>query len=251
MPSTQSSAQGSFWEHRKVPSPLCASVDRPVRECIYPLPWVIMRSKEYTDRALGTFKPLISLVRDEHLCLLFAPRASVHPLCHSIRPQIPMSARYKKRRSCYGINLVLPGKAERSKKGPGQRRWGRRGKAARRARPRDRGLSHLQSRSRSVQGSGSDSPSVQALGVGLLQDLCGGALLFCRNSLCWLLAFVGPAGGGGRSLASRPRHGAEVPAQGNGGGSRERLGAPCWLRKVGSQRAGTGKVLACHCVRGC
>lgn len=233
MPSTQSAAQGSFWEHRKVPSLLCASVYLPVRECIYPLPWAIMRSKEYTDHALGTFKPLISLVRDEHLCLLLAPQASVHPRCHSIRPQIPMSARYKKRRSCYGINLVLPGKAEGSKKGPGQRWWGRGGKAARRARARDRGFSHLQSRSRSVRGSGSDSPSVQALGVGLLQDLCGGVLLFCRKSLCWLLAFVGllEAGAGhwcrdpGTARRSQPRAMA-VAAVGDSG------------HRVGSERSG-------------
>lgn len=172
---------------------------------------------------------------DEHLCLLFTPWASVPPLGHSILPQIPMSARYKKRRSCYGINLVLTGKAEWSKQGClGPRQWWDRcGKAAGRAWRRHRGVSHLQLRSHSMQGSRSDSPSRQILSVGLLQDLCGGMLLFCKNSLCWLLLFVGllEAGAGhlchnpGMVQRSQPRAMA-VEAMGDSG------------HRVGSERSG-------------
>lgn len=54
---------------------LCASVYLPVREGIYLLPWRITMCKEYRDHALATFKPLLSLLSDEHFCLLFSPWA--------------------------------------------------------------------------------------------------------------------------------------------------------------------------------
>lgn len=92
------------------------------------------------------------------------------------------------------------------------------------------GLSHLQSHNRSMHGSGSDSPSMLTLAVRLLQDLCGGMLLFFRNSLCWLLAFVGLLEAGAGHLCHNPDKAKEVPVQGNGGGSRGRLRASCWLR---------------------
>lgn len=41
------------------------------------------------------------------------PSHSLNSVCllvHSILPQIPMSAHCKKKRSCYGIDLVLAGK---------------------------------------------------------------------------------------------------------------------------------------------
>lgn len=145
-----------------------------------------------------------------------------------------MSAQYKKRRSCYGINLVPTEKAESSKQGCLEpwKWWGRGRKAARRARG-DPGDPHLQSYSRSMQGSGSDSPSIQTLSVGLLQDFCGGMLLFCKNSLCWLLAFVGLLKAGAGHLCHNPntawRWAMAVAAVGDWGprvGS-ERLGPKC------------------------
>lgn len=156
-----------------------------------------------------------------------------------------MSAQYKKRRSCYGINLVPTEKAESSKQGCLEpwKWWGQGGKAARRAR-----------------GDPGDPAVLQPCyaGVGVWQSLN-------TNPECWALAgflwrhaivlqeffvlaacFCWPSEGRGRSLVSQPQHSVEV---GNGGGSRGRLGAPCWLRKVGSQMSGTGKMLACHWVR--
>lgn len=58
-----------------VPHFLHASVYLSVSEGVYLLPWGIMKYKEYRDHALATFKPLLSLLSDEHLCLLFSPWA--------------------------------------------------------------------------------------------------------------------------------------------------------------------------------
>lgn len=73
---------------------------------------------------------------------------------------------------------------------------------------------------------------------------CSAGIFVLAACFCWL------AVGRGRSLVSQPQHGMGVLAQGNGCGSCGRLRALCWLRKVESQKAGTGKVLARRWVRG-
>lgn len=60
---------------RSAPYLLCASVYLPVSAGVYLLPWGMMKGKEHRDHALATFKPLLSLLSDEHLCLLFSPWA--------------------------------------------------------------------------------------------------------------------------------------------------------------------------------
>lgn len=128
-------------------------------------------------------------MNDEHLCLLPLPERLY--ICLVTASFLRSLCQLNIKRSCYGINLVLTGKAEKSKQGclgPGNG-----GAEAGRAQGWRWGLLPLQPCSYSVQGSGSGSgsPSMHALGVGRLQDLCGGVLLFCGSSLCWLLAFAG------------------------------------------------------------
>lgn len=70
--------------------------------------------------------------------------------------------------------------------------------------------------------------------AGLLQDFCGAMLLFCKSSLCWLLAFVGPLEAGAGHWCHNPgtawRWAREVAAWETGGPSlcSERSG-PKWL----------------------
>lgn len=151
-----------------------------------------------------------------------------------------MSAQYEKR-SCYGISLVLTEKAEKSKQGclGLWRWWGRGEKAA-------RGWLRV------TLGTSTCSHAATLCRVGVWQSLSASPECWALAGFLWRHAivlqeffvlaarFYWPAGGRSRSLVSQPRPSVEV---GKGGGSRGRLGAPCWLGKVGSQMPGTGKML--------
>lgn len=75
-PGIQHLAQDAFWKHRLLSALLPPCLSLPV--CKWrglSAPLGIMKYKEYRDHALATFKPLLSLLSDEHLCLLFSPWA--------------------------------------------------------------------------------------------------------------------------------------------------------------------------------